>query len=102
MGNISNLAEKTNDRTVFVKYACGCIGLPPTLWGNVEQSLIFKICDPTPYDGPGGFCMILRDMAKKEFEYLSLNETNEIMREISGLVHDGYSMKAVRILINQP
>jgi len=98
--NITAQEIKNKNLSVFVKYSCGCIGLPPTLWGEIEQSLIIEACDTSGYLDDGD-CFLLRDMNDKTFEYLPMEETLLRLNRIASLIHDGQALRELKRIINQ-
>lgn len=73
---------------LFVKFECGCIGLPA---GEDGRAWLVQTCD-----GDGEVAMSFRQMDGKTAEPVPPSRAELLLRTICGLIGDGYRMRDVR------
>lgn len=80
---------------MLVKFSCGCISILG-LQGGQDQPWVMVPCD-AGRDGSGGPCPpFRRDLSGKTSEPLTIDETENLLREFSQLVVDGYRFRVLR------
>ena len=92
---------------MFVKYDCGCIGIPfrsdyPEISGafrKENQAIIIKVCDIETYGNEYSF--FIRDMTGKTYECVTEFEQKIIIGKINSLITRGYALTEIRHLLKE-
>lgn len=84
--------------SLFVKWDCGCIGLPAVDKG---KAIIIEPCDGDHYDDRR-IRIGTRNMSQKNSEEVSSAYAEQLLDELCGLVVDGYKLREIRCLLEKP
>jgi hypothetical protein len=89
---VSKHLEETKAATIFVKFICGCVGIP------VDQKYAIIV---HPCDGEGDICFCCRDMEDKDYTYMEASEGKEYVKKIGSLIADGHDLRQVKAVLNR-
>jgi len=86
---------------MFVKYDCGCIGIPfkKEVFSEVNSAIIIKVCDIETYGNEYSF--FIRDMTGKTYECVTEFEQKIIIGKINSLITRGYALTEIRHLLKE-
>ncbi len=86
----------------FVKFSCGCIGLVSPASNNSKaggDAIVLKACDLPREMCDEPISVWRRHMPEKAKTPLSPEEADALLKEIGGLVTDGYRFRKIRSLL---
>lgn len=82
------MTEPASRKSVFVKYSCGCIGIPL----SSTACILIDACDKQAEEYDLGIG--IREMREeKSYSPISLEEQEVLVNKLGYLVHLGYRMK---------
>lgn len=79
----------------FVKYSCGCVGIP---FYDQGEALLFFQCD-APRESPNGTTLHVRDMDGKTSEPLTPEKAMVHVRNVGDFVGQGFSFQEIKRLL---
>jgi hypothetical protein len=87
--------ETSTNKTVLVRFKCGCIGLPPT-----EQSpLVICYCGITDEDDNFTLNRLMIPNEPHTFTSLPVEEEELILDDLRQLLHDGRRFRALKQIL---
>ncbi|MDB4278636.1 hypothetical protein N9917_03460 [Deltaproteobacteria bacterium] len=87
---------------MMVRFDCGCLGIVGIQGDEQDRPLIIYPCDLNDPDCWEPIGLYRRDQQGKGHTPLSAEKTAELLREMSGLLADGYRFRRVKSLLNGP
>lgn len=78
---------------------CGCIGIP-SITDEKGRVLILYPCDLSGEDSWEPYQMGFRDMGDKEWEPIPQEKVLKIIRDLGGLLGDGYNFRRIKSLLS--
>jgi len=88
--------------SLFVKYSCGCVGIPmaaASLPGNTKyNAIVIDHCDRDREELPG-LVWFFRDLRDKTFEPVSEEKDAELHRKLADQLSAGQALDQVRTML---